>query len=485
MEIKKWSKDNWEFLCIISIAIAIRFYYFWVTKIQPLWWDEAGYMAVAKSWAGLLSYPLESIRTPIYPWVMSFFFRLGETPEPIMRFVSLFIPSIILLILTYLCIREMYSNKWVAIISVGIMSVLWECLFYSNRFQTDIPALIFELMAIWILFKCYVKKEDLWIIKAKYSLFWVGIFSSISIGFRPGDIMFVVAIIIFILILNWKWLCTSIGTTFMIANAIGILLIMYFYNNIPFLSALVSQYYKANDPISFAVLNSFSGFYLGSIFFYLFLIGCIYLLFNLFLKYDQEDYEINADRFNYILIIVTLCFFIFGLRAQTYEFRWLFVMLPAILAITGNGITQFFEVVCRYNKILISICIVVVLAFGMYSQLTYSDNIIKNKVNSYSEIKEAGLWIKNNSVSSDIIISMSTPQIAYYSERSTYNLQSSKEEFNKFFLDKNPKYILVSIFEQHPTWTNDWLNEHKDILNPVKMINQGSTPILIIYEVKR
>jgi len=56
--IKLWLKDpyNLTLVIIIVLAFAIRLYYFFITKNQPLWWDEAEYMATAKHWAFNVSY---------------------------------------------------------------------------------------------------------------------------------------------------------------------------------------------------------------------------------------------------------------------------------------------------------------------------------------------------------------------------------------------------------------------------------------------
>jgi len=201
MTIKTWFKDNILAIGMLAVAVVIRFYYFSITKTQTLWWDEAAGMAVAKSWAGLFSYPLESIRMPAYPYMMSFFFKFGTVAEPVMRFIALYIPSLILIWLMYLVIKEMYEDKRVALISMSIMAVLWESLFYSNRFMTENPALIFEFAALYVLFKYYVKRQS------NLSLIWVTLLSIISLLFRPGNIVFVPAIVIFVIylsIIRWR-----------------------------------------------------------------------------------------------------------------------------------------------------------------------------------------------------------------------------------------------------------------------------------------
>ena len=161
-KIKNWLRDKNNFflvLAFISILI-IRVYFFILTKNQPMWWDESEYMAAAKSYAGIGHYGLGSTRLPGFPILASFFFRFGLENEVLLRFFLAFIPSILVIFLLYLCIKEMYSDKKIAIVSILILSVLWEHVFYSNRFHTENSALIFELLAILVLFKSYLKKES-------------------------------------------------------------------------------------------------------------------------------------------------------------------------------------------------------------------------------------------------------------------------------------------------------------------------------------
>ena len=49
-----WLKDNYNlmFLAVLLVFIGIRIYYFALTYDQPLWWDEADYMDMARNWLG-------------------------------------------------------------------------------------------------------------------------------------------------------------------------------------------------------------------------------------------------------------------------------------------------------------------------------------------------------------------------------------------------------------------------------------------------
>src|SRR3989344_6406427 len=225
--VKNWLKNpsNLLLILILTVAFFIRLYYFILTENQPVWWDESDYMAAAKSYAGLGDYKLESIRLPTFPILASIFFRIGFT-ESTIRFIILFIPSILLIYLTYHLIREMYNDKKIALISTLILSVLWEHLFYSNRFHTENFALIFQFLATYILFKGYLKKQDVYFIKAKYSLIWIILMSGIAVFFRPGNLIFIPGMFLFIVLTSSSKILTKKGLS--IIGVLGVLFIASF-----------------------------------------------------------------------------------------------------------------------------------------------------------------------------------------------------------------------------------------------------------------
>jgi len=260
-----------------------------------------------------------------------------------------------------------------------------------------------------------------------------------------------------------------------------------------FISATIAQYWHSASPITFAPLNVFMDFYRStvpgwpSMWFYCFLTGIILAILLAMLEYDQHNISNEAERFNILLIICTLSLFVFGLRAQTYELRWMFAFLPAMLAFTAQGMLAIADFVRRKKKIIVLILVVIMFGIGMYTQLNYADLLIKNKVHSYGPVKDAGIWMKENSVPGDSIISMSTPQIAYYSERATYNYQPNATALYELILREHPKFIMLSMFEVHEEWMRQWLIENEPGLEVAYILfddQQKTSPIVIIYMLK-
>lgn len=502
-KIKVWLKDKYNFAFVILIIAAILFrgYYFTVTNDQPLWWDEAGYMAGAKAYAGIGSYTLESIRSSGFSRTMSLFYILGITDESIIRFFGLYVVSIILIILTYILLSQMYPDKRIALLGTAIMVVLWENLFYSNRFHTENFALIFEYIAVIALFKIYSantkQSSKKWWIQA------VAISSIISIWYRPGNIFFIPAMIFFALIMGVYWFTKTKArgsatlAIFIWAIILLFILLSSFSNN-----PLISSYYHPSDPISWNTLNVFIGFFkspvqwMPSIFFYAFLIGIASALLSLYIYFPNLIKEpgklplrIKSDIFNFILLATVMIGFIAFIRPKDFEYRWFFPLLPALLSYTAGGVVSFSDwVAVKANKKSLSVFLILIIAvLGIYTQIAIVDPLIKVKVQSYSQIKDAGLWFKQNTNPNEVVLSTSTPQMAYYSERETISYGGmSIEEFENFLAERNVRYLMVSIFEGNPPWLQEWLdtNTNSTKIVPVEGYQMNGQTVAIIYTVR-
>ena len=104
--------------------------------------------------------------------------------------------------------------------------------------------------------------------------------------------------------------------------------------------------------------------------------------------------------------------------------------------------------------------------------------LIEGKKTSYWQVKEAGLWMKENSNLSDVMISNSIPQIQYYSERNTYMAKNISH-----LESLKPKYIMVSVFERSADWFYSYPEEKNlKIVNGYFADEQKTQPVLIIYE---
>lgn len=511
-KIKIWLKNpyNFCFLAVLIAIIVLRVHYFLLTKNQPLWWDESEYLAIAKNYAGIVSYEIPIQRLPGFPLLVSIFYILGLTSESLLRFLVCFIPSIIAIVLMYFCIKEMYSDRRIAIISLAIFGVLWEHLFYSNRFHTENFGLVFDLLAIFILFKSYLKKENLFFIKQKYSLVWIFFFALIAGFFRPGNLVFLVPLFVFLIFVNKSKLFSKKTYPIWIVLLILLILGFFFFDKLPlpkegmFSRGGLLSYFNLNNKIAWDSLTVFKGFYesinpsIPNILYYVFLLGFLIIIGRFFLypealkklSPDKEDLESKSDIFNLSIILLILAYFIFGLRSSGgYEYRWFFPLLISMFVLTSKGIIYFSEFVAGFlkNKKLAILFILIILGVGVYTQFVHADSIIRDKLNSYIQVKDASLWMKANSEKGDIILSRSTPQTAYYSERKTYGFAFMNEtQFLELVNKTHPKFMLESALEPNPAaWGLTPPKNIEKILNPVNAWFADADKkqaILIVYE---
>ncbi len=507
-KIKNWLKNPYN-LALVGIFIflfLIRLYYFYLTKNQPLWWDEAEYMSTAKSFAGIIPvvYHLALNRFPGFPLLASLFYMVGINNEVVLRFLLTFIPSIIAVVLMYIVLVSMYPDKRIALASTLIFSVLWEHVFYSNRFHTENLSLIFEFLAIIILFRVYLRNKNLYFFKTKYALLWISLFSILSIIFRSANMVFIPVMAIFLIIVNLY----NLPRKSRFYSTIGlIVLILAGFILTHFLAqkyAFVNQFYHYESPIYWGALSVFYGYYqslipfLPSILFYAFLLGVITIIYGLVifpeglsrLSKKTEDSQYKANIFNLILILGFLFFFIFMLRPGGLEYRWFFAFLPGMFAFTTFGLIKLGDFCQFLFKIKhLSVFLILILLFlGGYTQFNHADMIVRNKLDSYSQVKDSGFWMKENSNLQDIIISGSIFQHAYYSERKVESFPQNESDFNKIIEESKPRYIVISAFQPLPQWTYEWPNKNPDKVAPVKAYfadSEKKQPLLIVYEFKK
>ena len=501
--IKAWLKNPSNLiLAIIFISIIVlRFYFFWITQNQPVWWDESEYLSGAKSFAGLVDYQLHEIRLPGLPRFISLFYLMGINQEHLIRFFVLFIPSVLMLLIFYFLIREMYPDKRIALISTIIFGVLWESLFYSNRFQPENLSILFEFFAFLILFKVYIKKEKLGFITPVLSLIWILLFSALAIVTRSGNAPFFPTIILFVIILNQSFFLSKnnrkFSLTFLIVSIVAVIFASLNIEKIP----VIRVAYHPEFPIGWSSLTIFSGYFnsitpnIPSVFLYAFYIGLILVIINTFsiidrikiIHRDNKNLDFKSDLFNLILLSSVLFVFVFIIKPPGIEFRWLFMILPPILVFTSKGIISFAEFTGDFlkNKKAVLIIIILILSVGVYDQVHHGDSIIKTKLNTYSQLRDAGLWIKQNSKQEDIVLSRSPHQITYYSERKTYNYGDfSESQFFELVKETNPKYMLESSLEPHTgQWGYEPTPAMQKIMTPVQVwyAEDNQTPIAVLY----
>ena len=472
-----WFKDSYNltFLGILLLAIVIRIYYFILTANQPLWWDEADYLAYAKNIANLGGdWIVTAQHNSLYPFIVAGLFLLG-LGEPAVKFFIQIIPSILSVWLVYAICNEIYDDKRIGLIASFLMTTLWVVLFNSMRFHVDIPGMFFGLLALYVFWRGYENKKKIFgKINSNLAIPLAVFFAVLAYSIRRAYFLFAVFILVYVLLTTKDWKKLIKDKYNWIGIVFGVFL-FFLVEKFIFFSGITevgSTYYHPENPISLGALKVFSSFFsFGSLFkniyFYLFLIGIIFIFINLLIYLGhikkEKNKKVRGDLFAVILVIFTLANFIFILRTFGEERWYLPLALGAFIAVS-QGILLIGDSIKKYSKIIGIIFIILLIALGGYYQVKNAEGIIKNKIPSFEGIKEAGLFLKQISNPDDIIVSVPIPQPIYYSGRKVMNpagilnkTSNQDVSFEEFLLKLSEntkiKYIIVTFSEPgHPNW---------------------------------
>lgn len=485
--IRKSLKNKYVIILILIIifAFAIRLYYYNFTSGQPLWWDESEYLATAKHWAFNVPYDVNPQRPPLFQFLASLFFSSGLAENSI-KFFLIIIPSTFLVYIFYLLGKEMY-NKKIGLIAAFLASISWTFIFWSSRVQPDFISICFQVLSILFIWK-YWKNQ-----KTKFIIF-SAFFAALGFYFKVSALLVPVIIAFFILIKD-RFAAFKNKDYYIFAITFLVAFIPYFiYGYMIYhdpLAVFHSGYTSgivADIPYGWYNINFF---YLltDNMLFILFLAGLLLSLkFILYLDilFKERKNCFDPNIFGILALIIISSFYIFFIRGT--EDRWVFLWMPFIFFFIGNSILFIYQYGEKYHKNIGIIIVIIILSFAGYFQLNHTNILIDQKKDSYSQIKDAGLWIKENSDKNDLILSISLPQTVYYSERKTIPYSEFNESyFRQFAIENRPRYILVSLIEpHHPQFIFDWAPQNPDKLIPrqVYFIDfQKTQAVAIVYEI--
>lgn len=486
-----WFKkpDNAVLIGIITLAFVVRLYHFIITLNQPLWWDEAEYLAASKHFAFGIPYVVNPQRPPFFQMIAGFFLKIG-LGEPSIKFFLVLIPSVFLVWAVYLLGKEMY-NKKIGLIASFLTALSWTLLFWTSRMQPDYISMSFQVLAVFFMWKFWKNNKTLPIVLA-------GAFSAISFMFKVSGLLIPLIFAIFILgkdrlsaFKNKKYYYFAI--TFLL-----FLSPLFIWNFTQYGDPLAtrknySPVLETNEP--FKIVQNLTFYYLvtENVLFVLFILGLIlglkFLLYSDILLKDKKKI-FNPDIFSVLVLIVVSLFYMFWIK-ETQD-RWVFLWLPFIFFLTGKASLSIYDYLKKYGKVLSALLVLALLLIAGYSNYHHATTIIEGKKDSYEQIKQAGIWLKENSNPQDIIFSRSQPQMSYYSERKIVNFNSvdnptpNLEDLN-LLLDKyHPEYIMVSIYETNPVWMQDWIIQNQAKLTPVHALfadRSQQQATVVIYQI--
>ena len=435
-------KDNYDkiFIVLLIAAFIIRFLIFLKTAHQPLWWDEGDYFSTAKEWG--LGLNIGDIwyyrRGFLWALIGAVFFKFGLGEIGVRFLVMLMSTSLVAL--SYFIISKMFDKKTAILVSLGVL-FSWVSLFFTGRILTDIPATFFLLLALLFFWKGYVLKEG------NKFLYLFGVFYALSLLTRFQFAMFALPFLVFIFtrekfkFIKNKHLWITVGLAFAVLLPFFVLYWTH-YGNI--FTDILSHYFgvsgvSSTTPNVRSVSTIFDYFkdlpyILTKSILVLFVIGIFIFFQDMFLGLDKifKNEEVQKKFFIFLWIVVP--FLVLGYITQLVEHRYILSTLPFLFLIAatpiikaGNLINKHYpkiskKVIYALSMIFLLLLLIINLTSSAPSNYAWSNGLIDNKLTSYLEVQQAGIWMKENSNPQDIIISESRPQITYYSERTTYGL---------------------------------------------------------------
>jgi len=489
--LKKWFKNpyNLTFTILLVLIFILYLHYFSLTRQQPLWWDEAEYMLKAKSIAlGTPDTGYWSGRPFLFSYLASILFFLGLGEASIKFLIMLF--SIANFAMLYFLGKDLL-NKRAALMATFLMSVFYLYVFYSMRILVNVLELSLGLFLFLIFYSGYFKRK-----KENYLLLLFPM-TIIGFGLRFTAVLYLAIIILFLILIKGKdaFKISKLNYSFLIAFAIGIvglfILLLKGINPISsFLKAFSGTTFVRGFHTVIPVTTSYLKLILNSLglpLFFCFLIGLSIFL-KLFILLDKILFKKSSNYAPYLFIFLWLAVAIifYGSVIDLFDDRYFMMAFPAIFLICGKGLDIIYNYLKKFSKPLAIILILFILLFSGYSLLKHSDNLIKIKLHSYDSVKEAGLWIKENSNPEDIIITTSTPQNTYYSERQSFPYPDNESDFPQFLEQKKPKYLVLSIWERSPDWVYNWFQNNSNV-EVVKAFTSHGIPnqaTLVIYRLK-
>jgi len=487
-KLKGFFKENFVLIIILLLGFILRLYYLILTKNQAGWWDELEYGSTALHWAFGVPYDINPQRPTLFPLLEAIIFKLGGS-EFLLKIILELIPSTLLILISYLIVKEMY-NKRLALIVALFTSIFWLIIFNTVRLHADVLLLFFGYLGILFFWKGYVKKEK------NYYLWLTGVFIALAFLIKLTAVLFIFVILAFLLIkdklkfLKNKHLWISLILLFLVLlpyfiwqnNNYGTPLAFFAGSHVTRDPSEITSY----KPIGWHVLNNIP-WMLHIPLFILFILGALTLYslvlsFDLILRNKSEEY--HNDLLVFLWILIPLIYFI--LLERDAEDRWLLLLTLPLLILVGKGLYAIYEFIKKYEKTVAVSVFILLILIGGYFQLARANETITSKIDSYKEVKEASLWIKENSSPEDIIFSKSSTQMTYYARRQVLGFGGNETQFKEEVLKYKPKYIVFSIFEPHGV-TLEYPDKFNDSLEPVQAYTSPSDNTkytLVIYKFK-
>jgi hypothetical protein len=430
---------------LLCFAFAIRLYYFQQASTQPLWWDEAEYLLKAKSLVfGTPDTGFFDARPLGFPLTLAAFYELG-LGETSVR-VALLVASLAAVYLTY-SIGERLFGTVASFAGTGLFAMFYVPIFYTNRVLTEIPRLLLGLLAA----RLYLSNRSV-VMWSAIPVLALATFMHLTAAIFVG-----VFGVHFAAVHGYRQLRNN---TKLVAIVVAVMFVLVVWNLDALLSTLAG--WRVMFPRHLVSPNhlkrlglSLDWFYqrLGPLLGVLLLVGAVLLLDWLRQprKLVRGESPVLANKlFVFLWLIGTLAFF--GTIVVAFQDRYMILTLPAIFWTIGLATAELAAGARRIHHLAPWAIVGAILVAGGIQFLPDGDMAFRSGVQSQSALRDAAAWIKDRTSAPDTLMSLSVPQLTYYTERATYRLPTQRDDYEIALKRHQTRFVVLTKFERHPAW---------------------------------
>ncbi|MCD6215632.1 MAG: glycosyltransferase family 39 protein [Candidatus Aenigmarchaeota archaeon] len=306
-------------LILLVFLVAYTFFFF-SQRYKPLWTDESVYISIGKYCMshGEIGF-FESLRPPVYPLFLGVLWKVGADQLLFGRIFAILF-SLATIWVSYLLASRIF-NRNIGIISMILVGITYQFIFFSDKLLTDIPSTMLALVSIYLI----TGKNS------KRNMFLAGITAGLAFLTKfPQGIVFVSLCLYLLLRKKRKNLLVLI-------LGFGLVLSPYLlYNHIAY-SNMLLPFEKARYIMKTTAWYYDSGLFyyfrrlpISNYFFIFSIAGLIYF-------FKSKDYK---HKIKLTLFLILALFFSYFTLLVHKELRYSIIFLPYLAMLSAYGIEK-------------------------------------------------------------------------------------------------------------------------------------------------
>ncbi len=417
----QYLKKNKTFVILLLVVFLVHLVF--LSGFNEIWWDSGVYAGMGKYlFSGGGSGLWEHIRPPLLPALLGFIWFIG-LPLQISGMILELLFSLGAIILFYEVAKYYFKEK-IALIASALFSFSSIFFFLSFQLYTEIPALFFILLAVYLF------------IQKRYYFAGAGCALALLAKFPAGIFL---PVLILVLLLNKKIKNSlKMSAGFVIPLAPVLIAYAFIYGNslLPFIEAkqAISEVLGCNVLRFKPWWQYFSWVYSESVLHLFAFIGLI-------------AYFSNFKKKNLPPLLCLAFPFIYFSQLHCRDYRYLILFIPFVAMFSALGIVYLIDSFKKYKKQIFIIVLLIILGFSIFQgALFYINN---ENMNKNPAAEDYFSYLKDKDVSREVWTS--NPVISFYTDAPlnkiyypVYDDEVSADFYN--YLNKkseNIEYVLL------------------------------------------